>query len=38
MYGNLSQRLWDEKNKMADNVHVAMESSDDLFVLRMYND
>ena len=26
MYGSLRRRLWDEKNKMADNVHVAMES------------
>ena len=38
MYGSLHLRLWDEKNKMADNVHVAMESSGDQFVLRLYND
>ena len=35
MYGSLLRRLWDEKNKMADNVHVAMEFSDDHFVLRL---
>ena len=38
MYGSLHQRLWDEKNKMADIVQVAMESSGDQFVLRLYND
>ena len=36
MYGSIRRRLWDEKNKMADNVQVAMESSDDQFVLRLY--
>ena len=29
MYGSLRRRLWDKKNKMADNVRVAMESSGD---------
>ena len=30
MYDSLHRRLWDEKkNKMADNVHVAMESCGD---------
>ena len=38
MYGSLRRGLWDEKNKMADNVYVAMESSDDKFVLWLYND
>ena len=38
MYGSLRRRLWDEKNKMADNVRVAIESSGDQFVLRLYND
>ena len=38
MYGSLRRRLRYEKNKMADNVHVAMESSEDQFVLRLYND
>ena len=38
MYDSLRRRLWDEKNKMADNVHVAMESSSDQLVLRLYND
>ena len=38
MYGSLRRRLWDEKNKMADIVHVVMESSGDQFVLRLYND
>ena len=38
MYGSLRRRFWDEKNKMADNVHVAMESSGLQFVLRLYND
>ena len=38
MYGSLRRRLWDEKDKMADNVLVAMESSDNQFVLRLYND
>ena len=38
MYDSLRRRLWDEKNEMADNVNVAMESSDDQFVLRLYND
>ena len=38
MYGSLRQRLWAEKKKMVDNVHVAMESSGDQFVLRLYND
>ena len=28
----------DQKNKMADNVHVGMESSGDQFVLRLFND
>ena len=37
MYGSMRRRLWDGKNKMADNVQVAMESSDDQFVLRLYN-
>ena len=38
IYDSLLRRLWDEENKMADNVHVAMESSGDQFVLRLYND
>ena len=38
MYGSLRRRFWDEKHKMADNVHVAMESPGDQFVLRLYND
>ena len=38
MYDSLRRRLCDEKNKMADNIHVAMESSGDQFVLRLYND
>ena len=38
MYGSLRRRFWDEKNKMADNVDVAMESSGDQFVLELYND
>ena len=31
MYGSLRRGLWDEKNKMADNNHVDIESSDDQF-------
>ena len=38
MYGSLRRTLWDEKNKMADNVHVDIESSGDQFMLRLYND
>ena len=37
MYGRLRQRLWGEKNKMVDNVHVAIESTGDQFVLRLYD-
>ena len=35
MYGILCRRLWDEKNKMANIGHVAMESFGDQFVLRL---
>ena len=38
MKGSLHRRLWNEKNKMADNIHVAMESSGDQFVPKLYND
>ena len=38
MYGSLHRRLWEEKNKMAVNVHVAMESSGYQFVLKLYYD
>ena len=40
MYGSLRRRFGVEKNKIADNVHVAMEYGDQMcsvFVLRLYD-